>query len=105
MSKMEINSDLDSVGSEKSLENSCVTSHNSFHHVLCENQTNKKSQSATEQSRNENRRGRPKTAVIGDLMIEGSNSVSDIKCKYCFRVFPREKSLQAHLRTHTGKLR
>ncbi|XP_046682901.1 protein suppressor of hairy wing-like isoform X2 [Homalodisca vitripennis] len=54
-------------------------------------------------SRFENKRGRPKAAVIGNLMIEGSNSVSDIKCKFCCRVFPREKSLQAHLRTHTGE--
>lgn len=61
--------------------------------------------SIREQSRNENKRGRPKAAVISNLMIEGSNSVSDIKCKFCCRVFPREKSLQAHLRTHTGKHR
>lgn len=56
-----------------------------------------------EQSRCENKRGRPKAAVIGNLMLEGSNSASVIKCKFCCRVFPREKSLQAHLRTHTGK--
>lgn len=53
-------------------------------------------------SRCEIRRGRPKAAVITNLMIEGSTSASAIKCRYCSRVFPREKSLQAHLRTHTG---
>lgn len=58
--------------------------------------------SSKEESRLENKRGRPKAAVIGSLIREGSNSVSDIKCKFCSRVFPREKSLQAHLRTHTG---
>lgn len=50
-----------------------------------------------------NRRGRPRAEVLNSLIREGSTSASAIKCKYCFRVFPREKSLQAHLRTHTGK--
>jgi Zinc finger, C2H2 type len=36
-------------------------------------------------------------------MIEGTISPSGIKCKFCQRVFPREKSLTAHLRTHTGE--
>lgn len=53
---------------------------------------------------NENsRRGRPRSEAISTLMIEGSTSPSAIKCGFCHRVFPREKSLQAHLRTHTGK--
>lgn len=52
----------------------------------------------------ENRRGRPRSEALTTLMIEGSTSPSAIKCTYCNRVFPREKSLQAHLRTHTGKL-
>lgn len=52
----------------------------------------------------ENRRGRPRSEALATLMIEGSTSPSAIKCVYCNRVFPREKSLQAHLRTHTGKL-
>lgn len=56
-----------------------------------------------EYSRKEHKRGRPKAAVISDLILKGSNTVSNIKCKFCCRVFPREKSLQAHLRTHTGK--
>ena len=50
----------------------------------------------------ENRRGRPRSEALTTLMIEGSTSPSAIKCSYCNRVFPREKSLQAHLRTHTG---
>lgn len=48
------------------------------------------------------RRGRPRADALTDLMMQGSTSPSNIKCKYCSRVFPREKSLQAHLRTHTG---
>lgn len=50
----------------------------------------------------ENRRGRPRSEALSTLMIDGSKSPSAIKCKFCHRVFPREKSLQAHLRTHTG---
>lgn len=51
----------------------------------------------------ENRRGRPKAELLSTLILEGSTSPSSIKCTYCGRVFPREKSLQAHLRTHTGE--
>lgn len=51
-----------------------------------------------------NRRGRPRSEVLSNLMMEGSTSPSNIKCSHCHRVFPREKSLQAHLRTHTGML-
>lgn len=51
----------------------------------------------------ENRRGRPRSEALTHLMIEGSTSPSSIKCSFCNRVFPREKSLQAHLRTHTGQ--
>lgn len=50
----------------------------------------------------EGKRGRPRADVINSLIIEGSQSPSSIKCRICNRVFPREKSLQAHLRTHTG---
>ncbi|KAK6179183.1 hypothetical protein SNE40_011601 [Patella caerulea] len=49
------------------------------------------------------KRGRPRSDAISTLISEGSSSVSDIRCKICSRVFPREKSLQAHLRTHTGE--
>ncbi len=40
------------------------------------------------------RRGRPRADAIHHLRNLGSNSPSDIKCKVCSRVFPREKSLQ-----------
>ncbi|XP_077981699.1 zinc finger protein 367-like [Glandiceps talaboti] len=49
------------------------------------------------------RRGRPRTDVLANLMQEGRNSCSSIRCNVCSRVFPREKSLQAHMRTHTGE--
>lgn len=52
--------------------------------------------------RHESKRGRPRADAITNLMVEGSTSPSAIKCHFCSRVFPREKSLQAHLRTHTG---
>lgn len=51
----------------------------------------------------ETRRGRPRADLLNTLILEGSTSPSSIKCTYCSRVFPREKSLQAHLRTHTGE--
>ncbi|KAK9890172.1 hypothetical protein WA026_008976 [Henosepilachna vigintioctopunctata] len=54
-------------------------------------------------SPNENRRGRPRADCLNALILEGSTSPSSIKCTFCGRVFPREKSLQAHLRTHTGE--
>lgn len=54
-------------------------------------------------SPSETRRGRPRAQLLSTLILEGSTSPSSIKCKYCGRVFPREKSLQAHLRTHTGE--
>ncbi|ESO88247.1 hypothetical protein LOTGIDRAFT_165679 [Lottia gigantea] len=49
------------------------------------------------------KRGRPRSDAISTLISEGVSSESDIRCKICGRVFPREKSLQAHLRTHTGR--
>lgn len=54
-------------------------------------------------SKSENKRGRPKATAITNLILEGRVSASAIKCTFCNRVFPREKSLQAHLRTHTGE--
>lgn len=51
---------------------------------------------------NKSSRGRPKSEILTTLMIQGSTSPSTIKCKFCNRVFPRDKSLSAHLRTHTG---
>lgn len=47
-------------------------------------------------------RGRPKAEMISYLMVEGAQSCSPIRCDICGRVFPREKSLQAHKRTHSG---
>lgn len=52
--------------------------------------------------RESHRRGRPRADALTNLMKQGSTSPSSIKCTFCNRVFPREKSLQAHLRTHTG---
>lgn len=49
------------------------------------------------------RRGRPRADSITSLILQGSSSASQIRCQLCRRVFPREKSLQAHLRTHTGE--
>ncbi len=40
------------------------------------------------------KRGRPRADLINHLIVEGSSSPSEIKCKVCNRVFPREKSLQ-----------
>ncbi|CAG9855380.1 unnamed protein product [Phyllotreta striolata] len=51
----------------------------------------------------ESRRGRPNANLLNILITEGSTSPSSIKCTFCGRVFPRDKSLQAHLRTHTGE--
>ncbi|NXS34460.1 ZN367 protein, partial [Pomatostomus ruficeps] len=49
------------------------------------------------------RRGRPRADTVRDLISEGELSSSRIRCNICNRVFPREKSLQAHKRTHTGE--
>lgn len=51
------------------------------------------------------RRGRPKLDAIKCLISTASEikNKSAIRCHTCNRVFPREKSLQAHIRTHTGE--
>ncbi|NXG09128.1 ZN367 protein, partial [Sakesphorus luctuosus] len=49
------------------------------------------------------KRGRPRADTVRDLISEGEHSSSRIRCNICNRVFPREKSLQAHKRTHTGE--
>ena len=49
------------------------------------------------------KRGRPRAEIINHLIIKGSSSHSSIRCDICNRVFPREKSLQAHKRIHTGE--
>ncbi|XP_072172728.1 zinc finger protein 367-like [Diadema setosum] len=48
-------------------------------------------------------RGRPRAEMIAELRKAGSESDGAIRCRICSRIFPREKSLQAHLRTHTGE--
>lgn len=50
------------------------------------------------------RRGRPRAETVRELISEGETSSSRIRCNICNRVFPREKSLQAHKRTHTGEI-
>ena len=49
-------------------------------------------------------RGRPRAEMIAELRKAGSerDGGGAIRCEICQRVFPREKSLQAHMRTHTG---
>jgi hypothetical protein len=49
------------------------------------------------------KRGRPRLDDITSLVQVAKDSPSGIRCRFCMRVFPREKSLQAHLRTHTGE--
>lgn len=49
------------------------------------------------------KRGRPRLEAITSLIIKGAVTPSAIRCNVCSRIFPREKSLQAHMRTHTGE--
>ncbi|XP_059146842.1 zinc finger protein GLIS1-like [Physella acuta] len=79
---------------------------NSEIHVTGANLGESVSQNTIHVSRKEKdqgKRGRPRADVLTALMVEGSSSRSRIRCNKCGRVFPREKSLQAHLRTHTGE--
>ncbi|KOC65263.1 Zinc finger protein 367 [Habropoda laboriosa] len=69
-------------------------------HSVVATRTGPRSRSGGSES---HRRGRPRADALSNLMMQGSTSPSSIKCTYCSRVFPREKSLQAHLRTHTGE--
>ncbi|XP_043250249.1 uncharacterized protein LOC122396158 [Colletes gigas] len=69
-------------------------------HSVVATRTGPRSRSGGSES---HRRGRPRADALSNLMMQGSTSPSSIKCTYCNRVFPREKSLQAHLRTHTGE--
>ena len=54
------------------------------------------------QSKSKRERGRPRSEILSSLSKEGSLHNNGIKCSFCQRLFPREKSLQAHMRTHTG---
>lgn len=49
-------------------------------------------------SSSSSKRGRPKSENLTNLIIEGKGSPSAIKCRFCGRVFPRDKSLNAHER-------
>lgn len=91
------NSNCSAVNGSLSPASSCDSPELSTRH------SNNNSYSLFGQDGRENRRGRPRSEALTTLMIEGSTSPSAIKCGFCNRVFPREKSLQAHLRTHTGK--
>ncbi|XP_013793343.2 zinc finger protein 367-like, partial [Limulus polyphemus] len=62
-----------------------------------------KTNNSRKQQKEVGRRGRPRLDTLTNLILEGSSSRSSIKCHVCNRVFPRGKSLQAHLRTHTGE--
>jgi len=78
--------------------NDSPTSNDGMSKNVDNQQLNKSFDSATANGR----RGRPKSEILTSLMLQGSTSPSAIKCKFCNRVFPRDKSLAAHLRTHTG---
>ncbi|GFO39088.1 Zinc finger protein 367-like [Plakobranchus ocellatus] len=70
----------------------------------CEvNYVSKQIPDVSKRDRDQGKRGRPRADLITALMVEGTSSRSRIRCNKCGRVFPREKSLQAHLRTHTGE--
>lgn len=53
-------------------------------------------------SSSSSKRGRPKSEILTTLILEGKGSPSAIKCRFCGRVFPRDKSLNAHERIHSG---
>lgn len=91
-----------SCGSPEFITQQHNSSNNSNNHEYNLNNSNISNSSNNSDNR-ENRRGRPRSEVLPTLMFEGTTSPSAIKCGYCNRVFPREKSLQAHLRTHTGE--
>lgn len=47
--------------------------------------------------------GRPRKSQVVMLQSVGACSSSEMKCLVCNRVFPRVKSLEAHMRIHTGE--
>ncbi|XP_067950453.1 zinc finger protein 367-like [Watersipora subatra] len=50
-----------------------------------------------------NKIGRPRKSEVEVLKAEGEISTSKMKCLVCKRIFPRVKSLEAHMRIHTGE--
>lgn len=78
------------------LNSSTGTAGNSF------NSPSPSSSKISPRSSSSSKRGRPKSETLTNLIIEGKDSPSNIKCKYCSRVFPRDKSLNAHERIHLG---
>lgn len=102
--------DLSPVQSSKKSHFSNNLSSNISNNSYCENENeNDDNSSLLGGENNENsdnsqaRRGRPKLDAIKCLISSASDSKSAIRCHTCNRVFPREKSLQAHIRTHTGE--
>ncbi|XP_058804857.1 zinc finger protein 367-like [Phymastichus coffea] len=77
--------------------------HHHHHHQASSGGSVDRQRISTRGGSEAHRRGRPRADALTNLMMQGSTSPSSIKCTYCNRVFPREKSLQAHLRTHTGE--
>lgn len=59
---------------------------------------------STDRQPGKNKVGRPRKSDVQILQAEGEVSDSEMKCLVCKRVFPRIKSLEAHMRIHTGKL-
>lgn len=69
-----------------------------------EDDVNDSSSTNEELCNSKNRIGRPKKSDILSLQREGEQSESYLKCLVCKRIFPRIKSLEAHMRIHTGRL-
>ena len=82
-----------------------VTPPNSPHPLIStpKQQTTTEEPSSPTSPSNFTLRGRPKADLVNKLIAEGHKSCSSIRCDVCGRVFPREKSLQAHKRTHSGE--
>lgn len=103
--------DLSPVQSSKKTNFAANISSNISNNSFCENDNENENDdnSSLLGENNENsdnsaaRRGRPKLDAIKCLISSASDSKSAIRCHTCNRVFPREKSLQAHIRTHTGE--
>ena len=64
---------------------------------VTENSANLNLLSAKNSAQDSGKRGRPRADHISQLIHEGINSPSGIKCRVCNRTFPREKSLQVRI--------